>query len=621
MPPNPHALEPTDPPQRSPIRLAWQGRRWEPCRTAPTLPGQAAHGLDESPPGTSVVEIVRRLAQTHLVDVSRLVADVENRGAAARLVHGDALDVAGALAGEGLAGRVDLVYVDPPFASQTTYVHEARLDGRADGRVVRATAYDDRWDDSLGPYLDMLAPRLDALSGLLAPTGTIWVHVDYRAAYLVRVLLDEILGRDAFVNEIVWRRAPNLGRQAASHQFGRTLDTLVVYGGPRARLAPPTRLEPIEPKAIRRDEQGRPFTSAPRGDYTDESIARLDKEGRVHRTASGKVYVKYFLVKDADGAFCRERRVDALWTDVAPLRHSALGERTGFPTQKPRALLDRIVACASPPGGLVVDAFCGSGTLGESAHSLGRRFVVGDASALAVATARARLLRAGAPLQVERCGPVEEVRGEPPRVETLQAPDGLRIVLREPAEPLAWAIDASLALPQPRGLLGERSREQAREAGPFVTAWSSERSPGARTRPAESEAWLRGARGPVDVRVFYDDGRVGAATVPAGGASVPCMILRDPVHGLVAFEAPEEAIVERLMDTPEVQRLRRIRSARRRLARVPRCRALALRARRWRRLRHEAPRRSSSRHPRLPPRRSAHDRGPRARGSRGCDPP
>jgi DNA modification methylase len=455
---------------------------------------------------TSVVEVTRRLSPPRLVHIAGSAApahapdapDAPDAGAPARLVHGDALDVAGTLAAEGrLTGQqIDLVYVDPPFGSQAAYVHEARLDGRADGRVVRTTAYDDRWTDSLAPYLDMLAPRLEALSRLLAPTGTIWVHVDYRAAYLVRVILDEILGRDAFVNEIIWRRAPNLGRQAASHQFGRTLDTIVVYGGPRARLTPPTRLEPIDPKTIRWDEQGRPFTSAPRGDYTDKSIARLDREGRVHRAASGKVYVKYFLVKDESGAFCRERRVDALWTDVAPLRHAAVGERTGFPTQKPRALLDRIVACASPPGGLVVDAFCGSGTLGESAHALGRRFIVGDLSPLAIATSRARLLRAGAPLQVERCAAVLEPRGEPPRVEVARRPEGLVVTLRQPAEPLAWAVDVT------------------RDGGAFVTAWSSERAPGARTRPAQTEAVLRGVRGPVDVRVYYDDGRVGGCTAP-----------------------------------------------------------------------------------------------------------
>jgi DNA modification methylase len=414
----------------------------------------------------------------------------------ARLIQGDALEVALALADQGLAGQVDLVYVDPPFASQAAYVHEARLDGPAGGRAVRAVAYDDRWDESGGGYLDMLAPRLEALTHLLSPTGTLWVHVDWRASYLVRQLLDEIMGREACINEIVWRRAPNLGRQAASHQFGRTLDTLVVYGNPGAKLVPPTRLEPIEPSAIKRDEQGRPFTSAPRGDYTDASIERLDREGRVHRTPSGKVYIKYFLVKDAHGVWCRERRVDALWTDVPPLRHARPGERTGFPTQKPRSLLDRILACATPAGGMVVDVFGGSGTTGESAHALGRRFVLGDSSPLSLACARARLLRAGVPLVMERSGSGHVPKGEPPQVDVAKDGSATKVTLRQPREPLAWAV-GTVSGP----------------AEPFRRLWHAERTPGAKVMPAERIAVIERVRGPLVARVWYDDGRVGTAKV------------------------------------------------------------------------------------------------------------
>jgi hypothetical protein len=353
----------------------------------------------------------------------------------------------------------------------------------------------------------MLAPRLEAAARLLAPTGSLWVHVDWRASYLVRVLLDELFGREGFVNEIVWRRAPNLGRQAASHQFGRTLDTLVVYGREETRLVPPTRLEPIESSAVRWDDKGRPFTAAPRGDYTDASIARLEGEGRVHRTASGKVYVKYFLVKDPAGQWCRERRVDALWTDVSPLRHASASERTGFPTQKPRALLDRVVACASRPGGVVVDLFSGSGTTGESACALGRRAVLADVSGLAIATARARLLRANAPFVVQECTTrSEELEGKAGaggrrspraaveggvRCSVKREGAGVRIQLHEPAEPLAWAVD------------------RAHRAGePFRVAWHAERSLGSRAKQAAREATIDDAPGPVAIRVWYDDGRV-----------------------------------------------------------------------------------------------------------------
>ncbi len=413
---------------------------------------------------------------------------VGDASVAHRLVHGDGLDVLGALEAEGLGGGVDLVYVDPPYASDRDYVAEARLDGPADGRALRTLAYEDRWSQErggVGAYLDMLAPRIEALTRLLSPRGTIWVHLDWRAAYLVRAILDEILGRDAFKNEIVWRRAPNLGRQATSGQFGRTLDTIIVYGREKATLRPPTRLEPIEPNAIRWDEEGRPFTSAPRGDYTDASIAKLEAEGRVHRTASGRVYIKYFLVKNGEGVLCRERRVDALWTDVAPLRHSVASERTGYPTQKPRALLERIIACATEPGSIVVDAFAGSGTTGVAAHALGRRAILVDRSPVAIATARARLLRENAPLRVERIEGMTAPEAKGVKVDL----ENDRVRLVEPAEPLAWAIGTE-------------------QRGVFHSAWHAERTPGAKPVPAVREAHVP-RRSNLCVRVFCDDGSVG----------------------------------------------------------------------------------------------------------------
>jgi DNA modification methylase len=413
------------------------------------------------------------------------------------LVLGDALELAGAIAHAGDGGRVDLVYIDPPYASQADYVLEARLDGPADGRVRKTKAYGDNWSE-IGDYLDMLAPRIEAGVRLLAETGSIWVHVDWRASYLVRALLDEIMGRDAFLNEIVWKRAPNLGRQATSSQFGRTLDTIVVYGNKNAILSPPTRLEPIEPSAIRWDDEGRPFTSAPRGDYTDASIAKLDKIGRVHRTATGKVYIKYFLEKNEDGVLCRERRVDALWTDVAPLRHAKTGERTGYPTQKPRALLDRILRCASPKAGLVVDLFSGSGTVAEAAHATGRRAICGDVNPAAIATARARLLRAGAGLTVAHTDGASWPEGPSPRIEVARERSGARVTLVEPAEPLAWSIAAKWD-----------------GKGPFSTTWHSERVPGARAVRAEQAVSVARHKneGPMGVRVFADDGKMASLVV------------------------------------------------------------------------------------------------------------
>lgn len=439
-----------------------------------------------------------------------------------RLVHGDLLQVASLLTAEKISGTVDLVYIDPPFASQADYTSEARLDGRADGRVRKTQAYTDTWtkkDGGVGAYLDMLAPRIEALTSLLSPQGTIWVHVDWRASYYVRLILDEILGRDAFLNEVVWRRAPNLGRQAQSQQFGRTLDTLVVYGKPKAVLRPPTRLEPIEPSAIRWDEEKRPFTTAPRGDYTDVSIARLEKEGRIHRTATGKVYIKYFLKKNPEGVWCRERKVDALWTDVAPLRHVAVSERTGFPTQKPRALLERIIECATEPGALVVDGFGGSGTTAEAAHATGRRSITCDVGPVAIATARARLLRAEAGFTLFACdGSQNGSANDELKVKSTTRAGRTTVTLLSPEEPLAWAI-LSKASDEPSGI--------AR------TLWHSERTLGAKTSAVEKSATVDTVS--FDVVVYLDDGtRLSSAPAPRAskkGAKVISSQLGLPVLG------------------------------------------------------------------------------------------
>lgn len=447
------------------------------------------------------VDAVRDEAVTPTVHVRERYGDQTHR-----LIQGDALDVTRLLAGEGLAGKVDLVYLDPPFLSQTDYILEARLDGHADGRVHRSVAYGDRWgkkDGGPGAYLDMLAPRLEALTALLSPRGSIWVHLDWRAAYLVRVLLDEIMGREAFLNEVVWKRAPNLGRQARSGQFGRTLDTIVVYGKKDAVLVPPLRKEPIAESAIRKDEEGRLFTSAPRGDYTDESIAKLDEIGRVHRTASGKVYIKYFLVQDEEGRWCRERPVDTLWTDIAPIRHAAKDERTGYPTQKPRALLERIIECGTKPGALVVDVFAGSGTTAEAAHVTGRRAIVSDAQLGAIYTSRARFIRAGMGFTVatlEASGARardEDVSKARVKASSRRLLDGTReIVLHSPKEPLSWSV----------GMTDDR--------GTFTAAAARARIPGKKATPSDAMLSVPPSLdGDAALRIHTDDGETLTTTL------------------------------------------------------------------------------------------------------------
>jgi DNA modification methylase len=411
-----------------------------------------------------------------------------------KIVHGDALDVARALCAQGFEGKVDLVYLDPPYGSGVDYRMEERLVGQPPGGT--AAAFGDKWEEGAASYLDMIFPRLVALRPLLRDTGSMWIQVDWRAGHLVRSLCDEIFGRDRFLNEIIWRRAPNLGRQARSGQFGRTLDTLIVYGASaRARLRPPEQLTPVPARAAHCDaETGKYFTLAPRGDYTDASVARLEREGRIYRTSRGTIAIKYWLEQDTEGRLFKRQPVDSLWTDVPPLRHASPGERTGYPTQKPRALLERIVAAGSPSSGLVVDLFAGSGTTGAAAQSLGRDFVLGDASAVAIATMRSRLLREGLPsLSIEHCRTPS--RPSPIRIEArpLDAADmEIELFHRDEAVPLAWALSLSARTP-------------------FRIDWHAERGTGRRPAPL-----CRVARVPrssnIAARAYFADGTFGEAS-------------------------------------------------------------------------------------------------------------
>jgi DNA modification methylase len=318
-----------------------------------------------------------------------------------RLIHGDNL---GVLQQHVLdhPQSVACVYIDPPFGIGTVF-RTSHTSGTRDTKTSDPIAYRDQWNGGIEGYLSFMHPRLLLLRELLTPDGVVFVHCDWRANAHLRILMGEVFGPENFRNEILWRRAPNLGKQAASNQLGRTFESILLFsrnpGKPLRGMHPEiTTPYPLtragQPKGCFFDEQrGCWYTTAPRGDYTDESIARLEGEGRIHRSATGTVYIKYFLEQAADGCWVKRQRVDTLWDDsaVRPLRHRPKAEDMGYDTQKPEGLLERIINWATLPGDTVLDAFNGSGTTITVATKLGRNAIGIDVGSASISITRRRL--------------------------------------------------------------------------------------------------------------------------------------------------------------------------------------------------------------------------------------
>lgn len=240
------------------------------------------------------------------------------------ILEGDNLDLLPALPD----GAFDLIYIDPPFNT-----------GKV--RALRGTQFPDEYED----YVGFLLPRLEHAHRLLAPHGTLYVHLDPREAHYVKVALDGLFGRACFLNEIVWAYdygARTKRRWPAKH------DTILVY-------------------------------------VKDPAQYHFDAEA-----VDREPYMAPTLQRSAERAARGKLPTDTWWHTIVTTTGR---ERTGYPTQKPEGVVRRIVQASSRPGGWCLDFFAGSGTLGAVCRKLGRRYVLIDSSPDAVAVMRARLPR------------------------------------------------------------------------------------------------------------------------------------------------------------------------------------------------------------------------------------
>jgi adenine-specific DNA-methyltransferase len=343
-----------------------------------------------------------------------------------RLVWGDKKYVLPSLLPE-FAGKVDLIYIDPPFDTGADFSFTALLpNGPSDESdeptsfvkepsILEQKAYRDTWASGLDSYLHWFYECVTHLRELLAETGSIYVHLDWHVVHYAKAALDEVFGEENFRNEVVWKRKG--GSANPQNRLGVVTDSILWYSKTEkikfsAQFTKDSEESKkyVEERFKRIDEKtGRPFMDSPlvspnprpnlKYDYkgyapppngwsiSREVMERWDKEGRLlfPPDKSKRIRRKIFLDEYVG------QPVQNLWNDVFVI-NSQSNEFVGYDTQKPEALLDRILNSSSTEGDLVLDCFCGSGTTAAVAEKLNRRWIAGDLGRFAIHTTRKRLL-------------------------------------------------------------------------------------------------------------------------------------------------------------------------------------------------------------------------------------
>jgi adenine-specific DNA-methyltransferase len=323
-------------------------------------------------------ELVIPSKDTKVADLFRASRQVNDPGSLAldqlnRLIYGDnLLAMAALLAGDettpSLRGKIDLIYIDPPFDSKADYRTKITLPGTTIDQkptVMEQFAYSDTWAEGSASYLAMITPRLVLMRELLSERGSIYVHLDWHVASYVRIALDDIFGKEHFLNEVIWTYFGF--KRSTARNFPRKHDNILLYSKSRDHYWK-TVYRPHSPDYLKRfkpDEHGRLF----RGD--------------VNPTGGG---TRRIYLDNVPGDI-----VPSFWDDIPPVNPVA-NERVDYGTQKPEKLLERMISASCPEEGLVADFFIGSGTTAAVAERLGRRWIGTDLGKPAVMIARKRLI-------------------------------------------------------------------------------------------------------------------------------------------------------------------------------------------------------------------------------------
>ena len=281
-----------------------------------------------------------------------------------RLIWGDNLHVMRQIS----SNSIDLIYIDPPFFSGRQY-------NVMWGDANEMRSFNDIWEDGMPGYLIWLNARLYEMKRLLKPTGTIYVHCDHHASHYIKVEMDKIFGYQNFIDQITWHYGTPSGGRSSGKKPVKVHDVLLVYAANYSKHNYNRQFTPYSDK------------------YINDWFRHVDEEGREYRTRSrgGKIVRQY--LDESPGV-----PLSNVWSDIMQLYGSAgwfakmgTDERIGYPTQKPEALLERIISVSSNEGDTIADFFIGGGTTAAAAQRLGRRFFGCDQSRVAVAVTAERL--------------------------------------------------------------------------------------------------------------------------------------------------------------------------------------------------------------------------------------
>lgn len=308
-----------------------------------------------------------------------------------RLIYGDnLLAMAALLAGDdqtpSLRGKIDLIYIDPPFDSKADYRTKITLPGATiDQRptVAEQFAYSDAWANGTASYLEMITPRLVLMRELLAATGSIYVHLDWHVGHYVKIVLDEVFGKENFVNEVIWR----YGKMSnALRRFPQNHDSLLLYSRTSNHLFTPIRTADSEYRArfIRHVVNNRVHYGTVKA--SDDKLIKLrirKREKELERALQDDD-----VLFDFDVEF---KTQDDVFYDISIVKGNA-AENLSFETQKPEKLLERLIAASCSPNGLVADFYAGSGTTAAVAERLGRRWLTADIGKPSTMITRKRLV-------------------------------------------------------------------------------------------------------------------------------------------------------------------------------------------------------------------------------------